>query len=483
MRRDFWPRQGAYRDHAAPGANEQPITALSVRQQRPFRAVSGSDDNSIVFHTAVPFKYDKIISTHTRFVRDVGFSPNGDLFASVGSDGKIFFYDGKTGDVKSEASAVDPTRSLMALSWSPDSTKVATAGADGVVAIWDATTSQVAQTYILGSDVESQQNGVVYANANTVVSVSGSGVLNIFDTREPSAKWRTLHGPTKAITASALSGSGKERTFYTGSFDGTMNAFSIGDSYGAGEGECANVTGTGHSGQIVGVAPDSTGKVYTAGWDDKIASIAGTEFAATSLPTKSQPTGIAATPSAVYVSSSEGLEIAPTSGSPVIHPGAATAVAAFTGPQGDIVALGVGAKKVTLAGINGTTVTPLAEFDDNKAEVLALAFSPDGSLVAAGDAAGRIVLIDAKENKVLVSSRWTFHTGRIASVAFSPSGRRIVSGGADESIYVWSVDKIIRNIPIKNAHPGGVAGVAWESETKIVSSGADGCVRTWEVPV
>lgn len=95
------------------GANTQPITALSVRQQRPFRAVSGSDDNSIVFHTAVPFKYDKIISTHTRFVRDVGFSPNGDVFASVGSDGKLFMYDGKTGEVKAEADGPDPSRSLV----------------------------------------------------------------------------------------------------------------------------------------------------------------------------------------------------------------------------------------------------------------------------------------------------------------------------------------------------------------------------------
>lgn len=453
----------------------QPITSLSIRQQRPFRAVSGSDDKSIVFHTGVPFKYDKIISTHTRFVRDVGFSPNGDLFASVGSDGKIFFYDGKTGDVKSESVGVDPSRSLMALSWSPDSSKVATAGADGVVAIWDAATSQIAQTYILGADVGSQQNGVVYANTNTVVSVSNSGVLNIFDTREPSAKWRKLQGPTKAVTVTALTGSGKDQTFYTGSFDGSMKAFTA-------DGMCWDVTGAGHSSRIVGLAPNGAGKVYSAGWDDKVSSIAGTEYAAVSIPTKSQPTGVAATPTAVYVSSAEGLEIAPTSGSSVVHPGAATAVAAFTGPNGDIVAVGAGTKKVALHGIIGTTLSPIAEFDDNKGDVLALAFSADGALLAAGDSAGRLVLIDVVNKKVLVSSRWTFHTGRIASVSFSPSGKRIVTGGADESIYVWTVDKITRNVPIKNAHPGGVAGVAWESDTKILSSGADGCVRTWEVP-
>lgn len=93
----------------------KPITALSVRHQRPFRAISGSDDNSLVLHTAVPFKYDKIISTHSRFVRDVAYSPNGELFASVGSDGKLFFYEGKTGEVKGEADRAGASSSLVSL--------------------------------------------------------------------------------------------------------------------------------------------------------------------------------------------------------------------------------------------------------------------------------------------------------------------------------------------------------------------------------
>ena len=87
---------------------------MSVRHQRPFKAVSGSDDNSVVFHSAVPFKYDKMLSNHNRFVRDVAFSPNGDLFASCASDGKLIFYDGKAGEVKGEAERTD-TSSLVRL--------------------------------------------------------------------------------------------------------------------------------------------------------------------------------------------------------------------------------------------------------------------------------------------------------------------------------------------------------------------------------
>lgn len=348
--------------------------------------MSGSDDNTIVFHTAVPFKFDKLITTHTRFVRDVGFSPNGDVFASVGSDGKIFFYDGKTGDVKGDADAPDPTRSLMALSWAPDSTQLATAGADGVVAIWDAAAAQVRQTYNVGGDVEDQQNGVVWAGPNTIVSVSLSGDLNVFDTRD--SKSRKLYGPTKAVTAATLS----DKTFYTGSFDGGVKAFAVNG------GECANVTGAGHTARIVGLAANGKGKTWSAGWDDKVTSIEGDTFAASSIPTKAQPTAVAATPSATYVATSAGLEIA-AGGQASVHNGNYTAVAAHAGSGGDVVALGSG-KKVILGTVSGGQVSPVAEFDDNKGDVLSLAFSPDGSLLAAGDAAGRIVLIDAKDKKV-----------------------------------------------------------------------------------
>jgi WD40 repeat protein len=49
-----------------------------------------------------PYKYEKIIQTHNRFVQDVRFAPSGDLFASVGSDAKVFLYDGKTGETKAD---------------------------------------------------------------------------------------------------------------------------------------------------------------------------------------------------------------------------------------------------------------------------------------------------------------------------------------------------------------------------------------------
>lgn len=65
------------------------VNTVAIRQTRPFRAVTGGDDNTLVFSHGVPFVFNKTISDHTRFVQEVKFSTNGDMFASVGSDGKV----------------------------------------------------------------------------------------------------------------------------------------------------------------------------------------------------------------------------------------------------------------------------------------------------------------------------------------------------------------------------------------------------------
>lgn len=83
-------------------SHRQTINAVAIRHQRPFRAVTASDDRTVGFHNGVPFKYDKKISTHGNFVLTLAYAPSGDLFASGGADYKVFVYDGKSGETKYE---------------------------------------------------------------------------------------------------------------------------------------------------------------------------------------------------------------------------------------------------------------------------------------------------------------------------------------------------------------------------------------------
>ena len=110
----------------------------------------------------------------------------------------------------------------------------------------------------------------------------------------------------------------------------------------------------------------------------------------------------------------------------------------------------------------------------------AVAFSQDGQYLAAGDSNGKIILYDVASGDVTTAA-WAFHTAKIASIAWSPSGKRAVSSSLDTNVYVWNTVKPMKNIAIKNAHAGGVSGAAFLDEDTVVSAGADGCLRSWNV--
>jgi WD40 repeat protein len=77
-----------------------------------------------------------------------------------------------------------------------------------------------------------------------------------------------------------------------------------------------------------------------------------------------------------------------------------------------------------------------------------LAYSPDGALLAVADAAGKIAVLDAATREVKIA-KWVFHTARITCLAWSEDGKHAASGSLDTNVYVWSVDKPMRNIAIK----------------------------------
>lgn len=58
-----------------------------------------------------------------------------------------------------------------------------------------------------------------------------------------------------------------------------MKSFAIGENPGEEEGKCSEVAGTGHSAHVAALTSDGKGKVWSAGWDDKVASIEGDAFA------------------------------------------------------------------------------------------------------------------------------------------------------------------------------------------------------------
>lgn len=197
--------------------HSKPINAVAMRRERPFRAVTASDDNNLIFYHGVPYKYAKTISTHTRFVQDVAYARSGDYFASVGSDSKLFLYDGKTGDTIADLSAAAGADAhkgtIFAVDFSPDSKMILTSGADGTAKVWDVAAQKVVATYDFNGQssdkVEDQQVGNVWLSAQQMLSLSFSGELNVLDLSKPGKEASKLYGPSKSIGAFAKAADAK----------------------------------------------------------------------------------------------------------------------------------------------------------------------------------------------------------------------------------------------------------------------------------
>ncbi|KAH7390739.1 WD40-repeat-containing domain protein [Pyrenochaeta sp. MPI-SDFR-AT-0127] len=460
------------------------INSVSIRQQRPLRAATGSDDTSLVFYHGAPFKFNTSLrGQHNRFVFGTAFAPDGSVFASVGADRRIWLYDGKTGEAKGQIGDGVHAGSIFGISWAQDSRRFVTASADQTVRIWDSEVGKATQTWRMGEEgvasVPDQQVGVVWPtsrNDGLVISVDLEGNLNYLVSGSPKPT-QIVHGHQKNITAVGISGS----TFATGSYEGRVLAWDLS------KGLANKVEGASHSNYVAGIATAEAkddAELYSVGWDDTLRSISLTSniFTGGASELKFQPKGIAATSGAVLVLSSDAIAVyskGSKAGSlPVKY--MPTSIAA----HGSIVAVGGDDKLVhiyTLAGI---------ELKDTEivlrratSPISALAFSPSGKKLAAGASNGKIYAYETSADWKLITDRWSAHTARITCLAWDESEKYTASGSLDTNVMVWSTEDPGKRIKALNAHKDGVSGVAWEKAHKVISAGGDASIKTWAVKV
>ncbi|KIM91564.1 hypothetical protein PILCRDRAFT_810844 [Piloderma croceum F 1598] len=451
------------------------INAVSIRHQRPYRAATAADDALIIFHQGAPYKYERMIKTHSKFVQDVRYASSGDHFASVGSDSKIFVYDGKTGDTVGEFTEGIHKGSIMACSWSPDSKSLVTSSMDRTVKLWDIETRKAVTTWTLGAVINDQQVGNTWSGAEDIVSLSLSGDLNVFDRRSGDKPARVISGPQKTINAIA---SRSPSTFVAGTADGRVL------SYDASSGEATYIAGPGHSSLITGLASGSSDKVFSIGFDDHVREIEGNNYTPASSATASQPKSISvADDGTVFIAEINGVEAIRDNQKVFELKTSYTPSAVAASKSINIIAIGED-KKVRLHEWDGKVLKEIVALSGNRGVVSALAFSPDGSLLSAGDSSGTIILFDVQKQKT-ITNRWSHHSGKVNSLSWTADGQHCASGSLDTHVYIWSAKDISLNIPIKNASMGGVNSVLWvESDGmvgKLASAGADACVRIWEI--
>ncbi|KAI5922703.1 WD repeat domain-containing protein [Camillea tinctor] len=461
------------------------INSVAIRQMRPLRAATVSDDMAMCFLHGAPFKFNsKSTGLHKSFVHDTAFSPDGNTLVTVGADKRIQLYDGKTGEPTKTIGENEHTGSILAVSWSSDSKRFVTASADQTVKLWDVEAGSVVKTWKIGADdginVQDQQVGVVWPHGRTdglIISLSLSGDLNYL-TEGSSKPIKVIQGHNKSITALGGGSDGKGNTLWTGSFDGRVCSWDVSS------GVATAIDGQTHTNQVTEFATIS-GRTYSVGWDDtlRIADESAKTFTGASLKLAAQPQGVASSSDGtVYVATATGVEIYAQdklAGKLDIADGQPTAIAA----HGALVAVGTGAHAVRLYKSTGTTLTQTAEVKNSTAPISALAFSRDGALLAAGNTAGKIYAYKVGSGELaLATDRWSAHTGRVTGIAWNAQGTHAVSGALDTNVFVWSLAKPGARVKALNAHKDGVYGVAWvDGDKKVASAGGDAAVKLWGV--
>lgn len=461
------------------------INCVSVRQQRPLRAATGSDDTSLVFLHGAPFKFNTSVrGKHDKFIYGTQFSPDGNSLVSVGSDKRIWLYDGKTGEAVKQIGEGEHKGSIFGVSWAPDSKRLVTCSGDQTVKVWDAESGLCVQSWRMGGDgvsVPDQQVGVTWPAGRSdglIISIDLEGNLNYFNVDKADGPVKVVHGHQKAITSAASApGSG---ILSTGSSEGRARTWDLKT------GAASLVDGGMHSNFVSGVAAGSD-KVYSVGWDDSLRTTdtAQKSFVGGAIKTAGQPKGVAVAKSGgkefAIVASTAGLNIysegQEVSNLPSTSP--PTCVAAV----GDLVASGADDKVVRLYNISSSgSLNEVTSLKDATSPVSALAFSPDGTHLAAGLANGKIFAYTAAGSEwKLETNRWSAHTARVTSLCWSQDGKNAVSGSLDTNVCVWSLADPGKRVKALNAHKEGVGAVVWVEKGKVVSCGADAAVKVWKV--
>lgn len=446
------------------------VQAVSIRPQRPYRAVAGGDDKAVVFYQGPPFKFDKTLrGNHLNTVRDVLFSPQGTYFVSVGLDRAIVVYDGKTGDVIATRQQAH-NGGIFAILWINDDEFV-TASADGTVRQWKAASLDADPfTYVVSAlpTVDQQQLGVVVAG-DWIVSVGFNGVLLYFAIGDGEVK-HSVNGHQKPLTAVVSVSDGNE--VISGLADGTVFQW----QRKLGVIQPFPQPGPRHANYVVDIVATKTA-VESVGWDDTLVS--GDNQV--KLPEQPKQAVYDADTDLVYV----------------VGESLVTTYVGATQESKDKLSLDYAALGIAVVP-QSTTVLVLdatnhqvvvydnfqekQRWDKLRAAPVVVRVSPDGRYAAVADSFGKYVVYNVSDGLV-VTSRWAFHTARVYDAQWLPDLKYLVSVGLDCQVIVFSIGRPAKLAKYPLAHQTAVLGVAWTDydSGRFVTVGMDGVIKQWQV--
>ncbi|CAM5109721.1 unnamed protein product [Eretmochelys imbricata] len=418
------------------------INSVDIKQTRPYRIVTGSDDNCGAFFEGPPFKFKFTISDHSRFVNCVRFSPDGNRFATSSADGQIFVYDGKTGE---KVCALGGNKAhdggIYAISWSPDSSHLLSASGDKTAKIWDVGANSLVSTFNMGSDVLDQQLGCLWQKDH-LLSLSLSGYINYLDKNNPDKPLRVIKND--------------------------------------------DFSGKGHTNQVSRMAVDELDQLVSCSMDDTVryTSLTKRDYSGQDVVKMDvQPKCLAVGPGGYTVVICIGQIILMKNKKKcfaVDDPGYEPEVVAIH-PGGSTAAVGGLDGNVHLYSIQGTSLKIDEKTLQAKGPVTDLAYSHDGAFLAVCDA-NKVVTVFSVADGYAEHNVFYGHHAKIVCLAWSPDNEHFASGGMDMMVYVWTLSDPETRVKIPDAHRlHHVSSLAWLDEHTLVTTSHDASVKEWSI--
>ncbi|KAK6761036.1 hypothetical protein RB195_022197 [Necator americanus] len=416
----------------------RPMNSIDFRPARPYRLISGSEDNTVAIFEGPPFKFKTTFHEHSRFVHATKYSPTGSLFASASADGKVILFEGCEGEKVAELvdtslqTAVAHSGSVFGLAWSPCGKKVATASGDKTVKIWNVYEKVLEKTIHFGDAVEDQQVGIVWG-PKVLVSVSLAGFLNFID---PVGRIdKVLHGHNKGITSLALSKC--KQWLFTSDFEGHITQWSVSD------GASKRISPMLHKSQIVGMS-FLKDLLISCAWDDTICFTkyfpdSTDSINSTSVNLPSQPLGLAS-------AEDGGLTVVACDKNVLLFKDGQLSTDLSVSFNPSCIAISTGAiavgcrdSKVRVYSLSDIKLREV-KILSHSSSITSVAFSPNGEYLVATDSGRKVIPYSVKDTyKIVAEKEWTFHTAKVNCIAWSSNNRHVATGGLDTNIIVWDL--------------------------------------------
>uniref|UniRef100_A0A4W4EZS6 WD repeat domain 1 n=1 Tax=Electrophorus electricus TaxID=8005 RepID=A0A4W4EZS6_ELEEL len=455
------------------------VNSVDIKQTRPYRLITGSDDNCTAFYEGPPFKFKCTFSVSAACCLCVSSSVRGTYLHRY--QRYIFMYDGKTAEkLGALGGAKAHEGGIYAVSWSPDSTQLISASGDKTVKLWDVASGTAVTTFSLGSDVLDQQLGCLWQRDH-LLSISLSGFINYLDKNNPSRPLRIIKGHSKAIQCVTVHKEDGRSVIYSG-------VCVCVHYWDAETGENEGITGKGHSNMVAKMAVDESHRLVTCSMDDSVryTDLSKKEYSASDLVKMDvQPKAVSVGPGGLAVAvcigqvvllrdkrkvfTLENLGYEPEAVS--VHAGGVT------------VAVGGADGKVRLYSIQGNTLKDDGKVLEAKGPVTDMAFSKDGAFLAVSDEK-KVVTIFTVADGYAVKNDFYGHHAKIVCLAWSPDNSHFASGGMDMLVFVWNVNDPEKRIKIPDAHRlHHVSGLAWLDKHTLVTTSHDSCVKQWALKI